>query len=322
MNARASQVAAEALRGPRGAYISQSSIEVLRDVGGAMVSQAAIEVLRTSVGTRVSQVATEVLRNCQIGSYVSQIALEALRSNGLGARLSQVGIEALRKSPVAAHVSQASVEVLRSLAGSARITQLAIEVMRSKPDGVPETLVPWPFPANAGFDIAERYGYLSDVLRCQNGTEQRRLLRETAGGGISYTCTLLTARELQHAGALLASLIGQRMGVPLWQYAQRLSAGCAPGDKTIPADTSDVPFYAESAVMLWLDPWLWEVAWIEHVETGSLSLMTVLQGTWPAPATVLVPLVPGYLEDREEFARHSIAAGELALDFDVPAFFP
>jgi hypothetical protein len=344
-----------------GAHVSQVAVETLRtNTGGAHLSQAAVEVLRsTTAGARISQAAVEILRLSSEGVRLTQATAEVLRTNTCGARATQAVVEVLRQHHLGSHVSQAAVEVLRlchwpayvtQLAGEAlrmggadaratqlvgealrtgdglgRVTALVAEVLRTNaPAGQHSSsaIRPWPFEANAIHDITERYGYLSEVLRARNGAEQRRLLRETAGGGLSFTCTLLTPRELQYASALVGTLIGQQIGVPEWQYAQRLSIDCPPGTTDIPADTAGVPFYQGGTVMLWQSPWLWEIFEVATAAGGHLATVAPLESGWLANATVNVPLVAVYLEQREELKRLGFQAGDYESDFEIPAFFP
>lgn len=327
-SALVSQVSIETLRrNTFGGVVSQVSVEALRRLprGGA-VSQVSVEVLRSGRGgARISQASVEVMRMRRFGGAVSQVSAEVLRKSENPARTTQIVAEVLRLGDGQARVTQAIAEILRVRDGDSRVTQAIAEILRANVSGgeeLPEALYPWPFQPNGAYDLVERYGYLSEVLRARNGAEQRRALRRTASGGVSFTCTLLEARELQHAAALLEALAGQRIGVPLWQYGQRLSADCPEGSEALPADTATVPFYADGAAMLWRSPWLWELVWISSVESGSLSLASPLASSWSAGVTLLIPVVAGYLRDREELTRFSVSAGDVAFEFDVPAFFP
>ncbi len=326
-NLRATQVAAEILRtNVAGARLSQVSTEILRtNTSGARVSQASLEVLRENTsGARASQVAVEILREYMAGARATQAAVEVLRENIWPAYVTQVVAEALRTGDADARVTQTVAEVLRTGDADARVTSLVMEVLRENAPVELNTpgIRPWPFRANAKFDLVETYGYLSEVLRARAGAEQRRLLRETASGRVSFTCTLLTARELQCASALLGSMIGQEIGVPLWQYKQPLLSNLPPGSTSVPADTTTVPFYVDGLVMLWRSPWAWELFEVASVGSGALGVSDAIQAPWLARVTSIVPVVIGYLEEREELRRHAIEAGDYELDFEIPAFFP
>jgi hypothetical protein len=375
--ARSSQIATEVLRGPLGARASQISVEALRPNSfGARTSQISVEVLRSGEGAHLSQVALEVLISNILGAHMSQVATEVLRSFVCGARASQISTEVLRSDVHGARATQISTEVLWAYVAGARMTQIAVEVLR-EPEALPiratqlvaevlrsgdgvarvtqevgevlrtgdglgrvtalvaevlrtnapivfisDTIRVWPFRANAKFDLIERYGYLSEVLRSRNGAEQRRCLRETAGGNLSFTCTLLTAQELQYASALLGDLIGREIAVPQWQYAQYLPATCYAWSTEIPAETAGIPFYPEALVMLWQSPWTWEVFRVLSIGANSLAAVHEIRNSWAARQTILVPLVMGYLAEREEYMRDSPIAGDFPVEFDVPAFCP
>jgi hypothetical protein len=121
---------------------------------------------------------------------------------------------------------------------------------------------------------------------------------------------------------LLRSLMGQKIGVPLWQYMQFLSADAPPGTIDIPADTAGVPFYPGGMVMLWQSPWAWEIFEVATVAEGLLTAVGPTQGTWQARTTAILPVIAGYLKEREELKRLAVQAGDYEFDFEVPAFFP
>jgi hypothetical protein len=327
-----------------GVRVSQAAVEVFRtNTSGLRLSQLSAEVMRTnSIGSRTSQIAAEVLRQNSTGARTSQVAVEVMRKCVLGARASQVAVEVLREATYPAYVTQAVAEVIRTGDGLARVSQAVAETLRTG-DGLARVTAlvaevlrtnapagqhsatavrPWPFRANAQYDLTERYGYLSEVLRARNGSEQRRLLRETAGGMVSFTCTILALRDLQYAAVLLRSLMGGPIGAPLWQYMQMLTTGCSPGAVSIPVDTTTVPFYPGGMAMLWQSPWAWEIVEIAAVGAGSIEPAAPVEGAWPPRTTAIMPVVVGYMDEREELKRLGLQAGDFEFAFAVPAFFP
>lgn len=325
---RVSQVATETMRtAEKGLMVTQTGVEVLRtNPPGLRVTQTAVEVARSGQrGLLASQLAVEVAWVVPLGLRASQVSVEVLRGETLGLRASQIAVETAVSQILGLRASQIAVETARQDIRGLRASQVAAEVLRTYvsptyPDSV--TLRPWPFRANARDELVERYGYLSEVIRSRSGAEQRRLLRETAGGGLSFTCTLLTTRECQYAAALLGQMLGSQITVPLWQYAQRLTSAVPSGATAIPADTAGVPFYAGGMAMLWQSPWTLEQFYIDEVGVGSLTPTSEIAGQWAAGATYLIPVVPAYLGQNAELRRFSPLVGEHAFEFDVPAWFP
>ena len=187
----------------------------------------------------------------------------------------------------------------------------------------PETeLRIWPFPANAAHELTESYGYLGKLLRSRKGVEQRLQLRATPSGEVAFTCTLLTVSELQLASALLGSLIGQPIGVPLWQYKTALASNLDAYDTSVPADTTSIPWYPAGLALLWKSPWEYELFTVQSVEAGALTVAGGVRQSRQARETFLLPVVIGYLEEREELTRHTLRAGDYQFRFQVPAYFP
>ena len=329
---RVTQQAVEVLREASnlGAGVTQQAVEVLRVYQhGARVTQQAVEVLwvtPTVVQNCATQVAVEVLRSQPVGVFATQLAVEVLRvGDQFGSRVTQLPVEVLRTIAFGSRLSQQAVEVLREQPYEAMITQAVGEVLRASEPTTQYTddAPPWPFKPNAAFDLTETYGYLGEVLRAGSGSEQRRLLRATASGQVVFTCTLTTARELQYAEVLFADYIGQPIGVPLWQYKRDLATDHDAGATEIDVDvaTGGVPYYTGAHVLLWADPFTWEMRGLLDVHADSLELGDPLVRDWPA-GSALVPVVIGYLREREEQGRFSPALGEHEVTFDVPAFFP
>lgn len=323
------QAALEVLRSvTHGGRVTQAAVEVMRSITyGGRVTQAAVEVMRSKppIGARATQVALEVLRERRRGAFLTQAVVEVLRvGEQYGGRVSQAALEVLRRYVEGSRVTQTALEVLRENSNEAIITQSVAEILRAnKPIAQYTSVVqPWPFPANAAYELIEEYGYLSEVLRSQSGAEQRRLLRDTPSGRVTFTCTLTTAREIQYASVLLSSCIGTPLGVPLWQYKQTLATDHGAGATEIAVDTTRVPFYVGGLAMLWSSPFNWELVLIYEVTSTLIALSEPLQKTWVGKQTAILPVVVGYLREREEQGRHSPKVGDHELTFDVPAYFP
>ncbi len=327
---RVTGCSAEVLVSGSGALrVTACSSEILRTSNlGLMTTACSAEVLRSSsVGLRATACSAEILRASNEGLRTTACSAEVLRLASLGLRVTACSSEVLVSGIWPARVTQAVVEVMRLFEGSGIVTQAVVEALRTfgtePEEPEPETeLRIWPFPANAAHELTESYGYLGKILRSRSGVEQRLQLRATPGGEVAFTCTLLTVAELQLATVLLGTLIGQPIGVPLWQYKTALATDVSAYDTTVPADTSGVPWYPAGLALLWSSPWEYELFEILSVGSGSLMVNGGVKNSWPARRTFLLPVVVGYLEEREEFLRHTLRAGDFPFRFEVPAYFP
>lgn len=193
-------------------------------------------------------------------------------------------------------------------------------------DPVINTLITWLFPGFTGVDhrllgvritifptepdwpakIEERFGYLTDVFRSRNLSEQRRQLRSLPVQELTYTAV---APDPKTAGDVLARLFsgGQFLfGVPYWPDASPLTAAVSAGATVIPVNTTGTTFAPGGLVALWRDGKTWETATIAAagVAPSALTLTGAISSSWPLGGTVVVPIVGARL----------LAAAELDTD--------
>jgi len=110
--------------------------------------------------------------------------------------------------------------------------------------------------------------------------------------------------------------------VPLWIYQQRLASEHAAGVTEVYVDTTAVPFYVGGLALLWSSPFNWELVLVYEVHADRIALSEVLQKTWLAQHTVIMPAVVGYFAERLEQGKFSPRVGDHEVTFDVPAFAP
>lgn len=150
----------------------------------------------------------------------------------------------------------------------------------------------------------ESLEWLTDVLRSQKGYEQRHGLRVYPRQKIDYEYFLTDASDVRNMQSLLLGWLGRVFGVPLWWLARPISQDLAVDDQTvlIPNDALESEFRDGGLVLLWqdnggADP-TFEFLQIQTVN-GSPEGLTLTTGTvnaYDAAKTVVVPVVPAYLE--------------------------
>lgn len=183
-------------------------------------------------------------------------------------------------------------------------------------------LIPFPFAPNMAQPISETFGYLTDVLTAFTGMEQRIQLRAVPIGTISYSVFLNEARDAQMAAAILFGNQPRAFGVGRWQFQTSLAADALADDLEVYCETSDIPFKSGGLVMLWRDPYHWEIQTIASVEADHLVLTTGLQHSWSAGVTSVMPAVVGRLSTDEALTWQSLTAASQNLTFDIDGFRP
>lgn len=180
-------------------------------------------------------------------------------------------------------------------------------------DPVINTLITWLFPGFTGVDhrllgvritifptevdwpakIEERFGYLTDLFRSRNLSEQRRQLRSLGVRELTYTAV---APDPKTAGDVMARLFsgGQFLfGVPYWPDAAPLTAAVSAGATVIPCDTTGRTFAPGALVALWRDGKTWETGTVAPagVAPSAITLTGGLASSWALGGTVVVPVL-------------------------------
>lgn len=183
-------------------------------------------------------------------------------------------------------------------------------------------LIPFPFPPNWAQPVVETFGFMTDLLVSYRGMEQRIQLRAVPVGTIRYSTLLGELRDAQMANAILFGNQARAFGVGRWQFQAGLQQNAAIGDHDLICDTANIPYEPGGMVLLWVDPYRWEVQTIESVLADRLVLSFGLIRPWTAGETAVLPLVVGRLSADEAFTWDSLAVGSTALTFDIDGFRP
>ncbi|MBE0564947.1 MAG: hypothetical protein IH621_03250 [Krumholzibacteria bacterium] len=183
-------------------------------------------------------------------------------------------------------------------------------------------LIPFPFPPNWAQPVTETFGFMTDIIVSYRGMEQRIQLRTVPVGTIRYATLLDDLRDAQMAGAILFGNQARAFGVGRWQFQTRLLQNASADDHEVFCDTSDIPFEPGGMVLLWTDPYHWEVQTIESVLSDRVVLSFGLIQSWAAGPTIVLPIVVGRLSAEEGFTWDSLSIASTSLTFDVDGFRP
>lgn len=150
-------------------------------------------------------------------------------------------------------------------------------------------LAPLPLSPNWAHGMQESYEWRTDVLRANDGSEQRIRVRRFPRRGIEFRA-LVAGRQAQAAVLAVRGLIGRVCAVGLWMHAGRLAADVAAGTATLPVAVPDIAECRPGAgVLIWHDELLHEHATVLAVDAQAqtLTLATPLQRSWPAGTRVV-----------------------------------
>jgi len=177
-------------------------------------------------------------------------------------------------------------------------------------------LQPFPFPPDMSQGIREAIVYLTDVIEAYDTSEQRVQLRAIARGGMEYVPVFTDPRDAQYANALLQGAQAMALGVPLWQYVERLTVAAGVGATTLTLPTTDVPWADGDTVFLFSDPYTWEALTVDTVGAGSLTLGSPTTKAWGVGTQATI-LKVGRLGNSQPFDWHSMLYGAVKVSFSL-----
>ena len=183
-------------------------------------------------------------------------------------------------------------------------------------------LIPFPFPPNWAQPVTETFGFMTDIIASYRGMEQRIQLRVVPVGTIRYATLLEDLRDAQMANAMLFGNQARAFGVGRWQFQARLVQDASADDHEVFCDTSDIPFEPGGMVLLWTDPYNWEVQTVESVLPDRVVLSFGLIQSWTVGPAIVLPIVVGRLSADEGFTWNGLSIGSTSLTFDIDGYRP
>ena len=277
-------------------------------------------------------------REVDLGSVLSDVEVPVEVWNGFLRRARSLvainltgpaGVEVVNPYGLPTHFpgSESKAYIIRVLAeGGARVDNLVRWVFLSV-DSNGTTLhllglrmLPFSLMPDLNDPVSQGYGYLGDVITSDDGSEQRRLLREIPHGWLEFTVTGIGAADPRLVSALLHGWTHRPFGVPVWPWWNRLRTAIVPGATEIDVDVTDVPWSVGMLAFLWRDADTWDVARVDAILAGGLRVTLPITGAWPATSTLVLPMVTGFLAPEQTFTWLSLRAGRARVRFTIPAW--
>jgi len=158
--------------------------------------------------------------------------------------------------------------------------------------------------------------WLTDVLKATSEREQRIQLRTIPRTQVKFR-VIADALSKCLLEALLWGWQGKLYAVPFWPDAQPVLESVSAGDVTVYVDTSDRGFVAGGLLLLWRDPFTYELNQITALVAGGLQLVSPAQYFWPADGqSICIPVRKGRLAEHQDVKRTTSTVAEADLTFD------
>jgi hypothetical protein len=163
--------------------------------------------------------------------------------------------------------------------------------------------------------------FLTDVIEAWNETEQRIQIRARPRRALEYSIVSTSPRVAAYAFNLLKGRQALTVGVPFWQYANRLTSAAGIGAASLLVSTQDVPWAAGDSILIWSDPWTAEVVVLSSAVSGQLNLTGVTTLAWPV-GTWVMPIGDGRFAPEAQISLPSLETGQARFRFQLEPTAP
>lgn len=179
----------------------------------------------------------------------------------------------------------------------------------------------WSFRANWRDGISERLEFLTDVLRAQEGAEQRRSLRPTPRRTIEADF-LLSGPERTFYDLFLNRLGGGEMMVPLyWDIASITNAVIGGTTLRLDFDNSYREFSEGLAILTGKTALDYEVVEIIGLDAGGADIAVETARSWPV-GSKLIPLRRAFIDDMGTPSHLTAGVSAVSVRFALSASSP
>jgi hypothetical protein len=185
------------------------------------------------------------------------------------------------------------------------VTGNRLAVFTIEPNWEPDGISEWP------------QIWMTDVLKSHSDDEQRVQLRTLPRSKVKFR---ITPDEQSKAlfEALLWGAQSQLYGVPFWPDAHPLVSVATAGDTVLHCDTTNRGFVPGGLMVLWRDPFTYEVISIVALVTGGVQVSSSgIANSYAADGnTLCVPVRRGRLADVQDVTRTTSQVAEVEVTFE------
>lgn len=165
--------------------------------------------------------------------------------------------------------------------------------------------------------ITEKLGFKTDIIRPDDGSEQRIKLREAPRQTISFKVRVDDGRSRDAINAILFDWQARVFGVPIWWESRDLGAPMAINDTLVIVDTTNADFRADGLVMIFDDNLNQEVLEILSFTSSDITLKTGVGQAFDAVNTVVLPVRTAYTKPQLNNTRFAVGPSDFALEFET-----
>lgn len=179
-----------------------------------------------------------------------------------------------------------------------------------------------PFPYRFNWPQQEVFSWLTDVFVGDDGSEQRRAVRDPAvpRRGIRGIVNAFGEDEAVRLLALLFGWNHRVYGVPFWWNAAELTADVLEGASVVELEeTAGRDLIPGRPCLLWRSPRYWEIVYLESIEVDGVTLTAPVEAEWARRDTVLLPLRLGRMSAVIPLSRPASRQVSMQVEFLLEA---
>jgi hypothetical protein len=146
-------------------------------------------------------------------------------------------------------------------------------------------LTAWMLPPDWGNPVVETLAWLTDVEQALDGSEYREPLRDTPRRQWEFDA-IAEGQDRQRIEAAIYDWTSRNWALPVWPDVTWLASPLPAGSLIVPVTTGGRDFVVGGLLMLWTDTATYELAQIDSIASGSVTLSNAILADWPAQTRV------------------------------------
>lgn len=165
--------------------------------------------------------------------------------------------------------------------------------------------------------VLERLEWSTDMLRAEDGTEQRIALRPAPRQSFTYRVLPIAARSRRRVDALLFDWLDKIFAFPIWHEALTLTTPVIAGDLGVTIDTTTSDYRVGSSCMLFNDEESFEVLQVDAITPTALTFASAATRSYEAGAAYVMPVRTSYMRTVPSARRVFEKVTEYRIEFQV-----
>ncbi len=165
--------------------------------------------------------------------------------------------------------------------------------------------------------IREDLVFKTDVLRLQDGSEQRIKLREAPRSSYDFSVLVDDDRSRDSINAVLFDWQARVFGVPVWAEQRALGAPLVLNDTFVVVDTTNADFRIDSLVMIYDGNFSFDVLEILSFTPTDITLKSGVSQAFDTVSTLVMPVRTAYTKPQLNNTRFAIGPSEFRMQFET-----